>query len=390
MNQKLKIILIVCFSTLTWSQDCCEEADVATDNCGGLGCYIPQCTEDCDWEPMQCWGSTGYCWCVDDYGTEIEGTSIPSWQGFPDCEEHLEECFDFSGIEFGPCEMVLGVGLLNDECSYISGCDWTIDGIDYSDLFFDSMDECDEQCSNGNICDEGYIEINNLCFHQGDIDIIQLMIDNSYQSDIDLDCQDGDIYCGSPNPFMDTEDFWGWVAYDGITYNIPANENGVVEPLELGIQEWENGRLTSLMCGAYIYCQLSGPIPYEINTLTELKTFRVEGNYFSGIIPETICDLDIDYDNMLEFDVRYNQLCEPYPYCINDNDDFWSQYDEVCSEIGDVNYDGTINVLDVISITSIILSNDTLDYQAMLMSDVNYDGLIDVLDIIIVVEIILN
>ena len=69
-----------------------------------------------------------------------------------DCEQVLEECFDFTNNDFGACTMVLGVGLLNDECSYISGCDWTIDGIDYSDLFFDSIEECQEICSGNNDC----------------------------------------------------------------------------------------------------------------------------------------------------------------------------------------------------------------------------------------------
>ena len=36
---------------------------------------------------MQCWGSTGYCWCVDEDGIELEGTSHPSSEGLPDCEE---------------------------------------------------------------------------------------------------------------------------------------------------------------------------------------------------------------------------------------------------------------------------------------------------------------
>ena len=314
---------------IDYFEDCCEAEYIANNECDGVGCYIPQCTEDCAWEPMQCWGSTGYCWCVDDYGAEIEGTSIPSWQGLPACGT--------------------------------TGCD------------------------------TGYMEINDLCFYEQDIQVLQEMIDNSYDSNIALPCNEYDSpYCGSPNPYMDSSDSWMWIAVDGDTYQWIPNENGVVDPLELGIQEWENGRLTSLMCGAYIYCELSGPIPQSINTLTELRTFRVEGNYFSGIIPDTICDLDIDYDNMLEFDVRYNHLCEPYPNCIDANDDFWGQYYEGCSQVGDVNYDGTINILDVISVTSFILSNDMFDYQEMLMSDINYDGLIDVLDIIIIVDIILN
>ena len=87
MNRKLKIVLFIYLSSFIWAQDCCEAADIATDDCGGLGCYIPQCTANCEWEPMQCWSSTGYCWCVDENGEEIEGTSMPSWQGEPDCEE---------------------------------------------------------------------------------------------------------------------------------------------------------------------------------------------------------------------------------------------------------------------------------------------------------------
>ena len=69
--------------------DCCEAALIAEENCGGLGCFIPQCTDDCEWEPMQCWSSTGYCWCVDEDGAEIDGTSQPAWQGPPDCEEEI-------------------------------------------------------------------------------------------------------------------------------------------------------------------------------------------------------------------------------------------------------------------------------------------------------------
>ena len=69
--------------------NCCDALQLAEENCGGLGCFIPQCTNDCEWEPMQCWSSTGYCWCVDEDGAEIDGTSQPAWQGPPDCEEEI-------------------------------------------------------------------------------------------------------------------------------------------------------------------------------------------------------------------------------------------------------------------------------------------------------------
>ncbi len=345
--------------------------------------YIVDCFQDpcityqCDANPnLECLANfCGGCY-ADFY--DLNGDLV-------ECTSTTEECFDFTGLDFGPCAMVLGVGLLNNECSYISGCDWTIDGVDYSDLFFDSINECDEQCSNDTICDEGYIEINNLCFHQGDIDIIQLMIDNSYQSGIDLGCQDGDNYCGSPNPFMDSADNWGWIAYDGTTILIPGNENGFVEPLELGIQQWQDGRLIALDCGVYIYCQLSGLIPEQINNLTELEHFRIEGNYFSGLIPESICDLNINYNDYLAFDLSYNRLCPPYPDCIDTDYEFWGQYDEECTEIGDINGDSLINIQDVILTVNLILNNE-YNYQV----DLNSDGLINVLDVIQLVNIILN
>ena len=93
---------------------------------------------------------------------------------------------------------------------------------------------------------------------------------------------------------------------------------------------------------------------------------------------------------ILIFDVRYNHLCYPYPDCINTDDDFWGQYDEECSEIGDINYDSIINILDIISLVSIILSYDSPDYQTLIISDVNSDGLLDILDVIGLANIIIN
>lgn len=39
-----------------------------------VGQYIPMCDESGAYEPIQCHGSTGYCWCVDRNGQEISGT----------------------------------------------------------------------------------------------------------------------------------------------------------------------------------------------------------------------------------------------------------------------------------------------------------------------------
>ncbi|KAM7385835.1 hypothetical protein PAMP_001890 [Pampus punctatissimus] len=39
-----------------------------------VGHYIPTCDENGAYEPMQCHGSTGYCWCVNQNGQEIPGS----------------------------------------------------------------------------------------------------------------------------------------------------------------------------------------------------------------------------------------------------------------------------------------------------------------------------
>lgn len=39
-----------------------------------LGLFVPECDEYGNYVPTQCHGSTGYCWCVDRDGRELEGT----------------------------------------------------------------------------------------------------------------------------------------------------------------------------------------------------------------------------------------------------------------------------------------------------------------------------
>jgi Leucine-rich repeat (LRR) protein len=65
---------------------------------------------------------------------------------------------------------------------------------------------------------------------------------------------------------------------------------------------------------------LSGEIPSEIGNLTNLNTLVIGDNQFTGLIPEEICNINIDpifddYDWSEEiFDG--NKFCPPYPDCI--------------------------------------------------------------------------
>lgn len=41
-----------------------------------MGTYVAQCKADGSWEPKQCHGSTGHCWCVDSEGKRL-GSAVP-------------------------------------------------------------------------------------------------------------------------------------------------------------------------------------------------------------------------------------------------------------------------------------------------------------------------
>ena len=62
--------------------------------------------------------------------------------------------------------------------------------------------------------------------------------------------------------------------------------------------------------------ELTGPIPPEIGNLTNLTGLGIHDNQLTGEIPESICDLNIDWG--VYFKINNNQLCPPYPSCIED------------------------------------------------------------------------
>jgi hypothetical protein len=86
MIKKTLLFLLIPF--LNFGQTPC--LDAIANSTGAIGEFIPQCEEDGSYSPMQCWGSTGYCWCVDEYGVEIVGTSLGPGEGLPNCTQQID------------------------------------------------------------------------------------------------------------------------------------------------------------------------------------------------------------------------------------------------------------------------------------------------------------
>ena len=139
-------------------------------------------------------------------------------------------------------------------------------------------------------CPEGYLKIDDICYHPGDIAILQELVGNI-----------------SPSVLVIME-----------------------EP------EWEEGRLVNFLCQG---CPLEGTLPDSLGGLTELRellisnTLLTDGipeslfdlehlevlilsdNQLSGNIPESICNVDV---NNVIIELENNQFCPPYPECIED------------------------------------------------------------------------
>ncbi|XP_065051784.1 SPARC-related modular calcium-binding protein 1-like isoform X1 [Rhopilema esculentum] len=47
--------------------------------------YVPRCADDGSFQPVQCHVKAGYCWCVNNYGQKIPGTSRAMRYGKPNC-----------------------------------------------------------------------------------------------------------------------------------------------------------------------------------------------------------------------------------------------------------------------------------------------------------------
>ena len=75
----------------------------------------------------------------------------------------------------------------------------------------------------------------------------------------------------------------------------------------------EIGNLTNLTHLDLLDNELTGSIPSEIGNLTNLTYLKLSSNQLSGIIPDEICNQGDSSPGLSN-----NQLCPPYPTCVED------------------------------------------------------------------------
>ena len=110
-------------------------------------------------------------------------------------------------------------------------------------------------------------------------------------------------------------------SHNGLTGEIPSEIGNLTNLTQLYLNNSqftgeippEIGNLTNLTYLSLSENQLTNSIPPEIGNLTNLTSLYLGSNQLTGIIPDEICnqgDSSPDLEN--------NQLCPPYPSCIED------------------------------------------------------------------------
>ena len=338
-------------ATLEW--ECIECTALIIDNIvispdceNPVFCFADPCevAEECQINtPVECIPS--YCGgCYADF-YDLEGNLV-------DCyADIIESCDDLEGIFFGLCDMFLGYAIVNGVCNGVSGCGWESDGVDYSNAFFNSFNECENNCIN-----EPY-ECENI-----EYDYDQL------HSGAYTECNDN----------SDCTAIWGDcdVGLGGCHYAVNESlyqEDQINDLVSLWIDndcmEWvcDCASLPNSICNngncELAYC-------YDPNPAGCVSTGCPE-NYGC-----------VDYE--------YSGDCMPSScFCDEFYGDWFCTEDcngGTCFQLGDINYDDTINVIDVVSIVNSILGLS--DFNPL--ADVNSDATIDVIDVIVLINLILD
>jgi len=308
--------------------------------------------------------------------------------------------------EFYPSLSVVGIHFDNNNiCPPYPAC------ISPNQIGYQNIENCEDYTLE---CEYGYINGNDYCYNQDELNILNDFIENSSET---------------------------------LNLNTDDNQNGIIEPWEWGWQFWYYGHIWALFNGSDI---LSGEIPSSIGNLTNLQTIYFSDSQLSGQIPDSIENLEYlsglylpnnqlsgyipIFDSLLELDLSYNQfsgvipenivnmenlwylklndnqltgeipsnicnfninwdygfninnnkLCPPYPECIQDYIEYQDTSECLECILGDVNYDYSLDILDVV-IISITILND--DYNEC--GDINLDGELNILDLVTLVNIIL-
>jgi len=166
------------------------------------------------------------------------------------------------------------------------------------------------------------------------------------------------------------------------------------------------GNLTNLFWIDVGYNELES-LPGSIGNLQNLVYLWIFDNNISHL-PTSFCDLNINWNSddngfLPYFGAGGNQLCQDIPECIASSSNLNSSIDPLyysfeitveqdCPECtpGDFNNDSIINVIDIVSMVTIVLDSEEPTDEELCLADLSSDGIVNVIDIVALVAVVLD
>jgi len=79
---------------------------------------------------------------------------------------------------------------------------------------------------------------------------------------------------------------------------------------------------------------LIGQISSAIENLESLERLKLQNNELSNTLPEVICNLELEWNDPIVFNITNNRFCAPYPNCVDGYEG--NQDTSYCGEIGTI------------------------------------------------------
>jgi glucose/arabinose dehydrogenase len=141
-------------------------------------------------------------------------------------------------------------------------------------------------------------------------------------------------------------------------------------------------------------CSITGGFVYRGNTLLSLQGKYIYGDWCTGDIWSLLYDQNGEHLNehllVSGINITTFGLDEQNELLLSGDEYIYKLTSDDENIIGDLNFDGQLNILDVMQLINFILGNSELTEEQYAVSDINLDGTINILDIVQLVNIILN
>ena len=96
------------------NKKCAAEVEqIMSEKKGKVGAFVPECDAAGDYKSLQCWASTGYCWCVSSSSGERAGEMFRPWEKQVDCD----------AMKAGPCSRAIEAMQNPPIGAYVPQCD---------------------------------------------------------------------------------------------------------------------------------------------------------------------------------------------------------------------------------------------------------------------------